>query len=120
VSAGLLSARALLLGLGAVMFLVGAIAATTGGAAGAVGGIWLLISGGVLIIAILLERTRYRSELADRSGETPGPGGGEAPDVPMDSRFRRSDEVFEDPTSRRRMRVWIDPVTGERRYRAEG
>jgi hypothetical protein len=38
----------------------------------------------------------------------------------MEPRFRRTDEFFEDPTSRQRMRVWLDPVTGERRYRAEG
>ena len=30
------------------------------------------------------------------------------------------DEFFEDPTSRQQMRVWLDPATGERRYRAEG
>jgi hypothetical protein len=38
----------------------------------------------------------------------------------MEPRFRRTDEFFEDPTSRRRMRVWLDATTGERRYRAEG
>jgi len=27
--------------------------------------------------------------------------------------------VFVDPTSDRRMRVWLDQATGERRYRAE-
>ena len=39
----------------------------------------------------------------------------------MEPRFRRTDELFEeDPSSRRTMRVWLDPATGERRYRAEG
>jgi hypothetical protein len=37
----------------------------------------------------------------------------------MEPRFRRTDELFEDPSSRRPMRVWLDPATGERRYRAE-
>jgi hypothetical protein len=119
VSTGLTTARALVLGLGALLFLGGVVAITAGGVA-ALTGIWALGGGAVLIIAVLLERTRYRSEAADRSGDQPGPGGGEAPHEPMDARFRRTNEVFEDPTSRRRMRVWVDPVTGERRYRAEG
>jgi hypothetical protein len=38
----------------------------------------------------------------------------------MDQRFRRTDELFVDPTTGHTMRVWLDPSTGERRYRAEG
>jgi hypothetical protein len=30
-----------------------------------------------------------------------------------------TDEVFVDPQSGKRMRVWYDPATGEREYRAE-
>ena len=30
--------------------------------------------------------------------------------------WRRTDEVFRDPTTGRQMRVWIDPVDGERHY----
>ena len=115
-----MTARALLLGLGVLLFLAGIGVVMLGGAFGTIGGLWLLGSGGILIVAVLVERTRYRSEVADRAGEAPGPGGGEATDVPMEARFRRTDEVFEDPTSRRRMRVWVDAATGERRYRAEG
>jgi hypothetical protein len=37
----------------------------------------------------------------------------------MEARFMRTDERFVDPTSHLTMRVWIDPTTGERRYRAE-
>ena len=37
----------------------------------------------------------------------------------MEPRFRRTDERFIDPTTHVSMRVWIDPDTGERRYRAE-
>jgi hypothetical protein len=90
------------------------------GGAEAFGGLWLVITGGVLLIAVVLERFRYRSEQADQAGGPAGPGGGERLDAPMEQRFRRTDEFFEDPTSRQRMRVWLDPATGERRYRAEG
>jgi hypothetical protein len=37
----------------------------------------------------------------------------------MEPRFQRTDERFIDPTTHREMRVWIDPNSGERRYRAE-
>jgi len=30
--------------------------------------------------------------------------------------WRRTDEVFVDPTTNRRMRVWIDPVDASRHY----
>ena len=33
--------------------------------------------------------------------------------------WRRTDEVFRDPTTRRLMRVWIDPKDGSRHYVAE-
>ena len=62
---------------------------------------------------------RYRSLRAEQTLESPGPGGGETVDSAMEPRFRPTDEVFMDPTSGRRMRVWLDPVRGERRYRAE-
>jgi hypothetical protein len=38
----------------------------------------------------------------------------------MEPRFRRTDERFVDPTTHIPMVVWLDPETGERRYRAEG
>ena len=117
-SAGLGIVRVLVAFVGALMLLGGLAVIASGGAA--FGGLWLLIVGGVLIIAVTLERLRYRSEQAERIGSSPGPGGGESLDAPMEPRFRRTDEFFEDPTSRLRMRVWLDPVTGERRYRAEG
>jgi hypothetical protein len=37
----------------------------------------------------------------------------------MEPRFQRTDELFADPTTSHVMRVWLDPATGERRYRAE-
>ena len=33
--------------------------------------------------------------------------------------WQRTDEVFVDPTTDRRMRVWIDPVDGSRHYIAD-
>ncbi len=118
-SAGLGIVRVLMAGLGALM-LLGGLLLIVSGVPGAVGGLWLVVTGGILLIAVALERVRYRSEQADRVGAPPGPGGGESLDSPMEPRFRRTDEFFEDPSSRRRMRVWLDPATGERRYRAEG
>ena len=69
-------------------------------------------------MAVVLERSRYRSEAAERSDAAPGPGGGE-PSVPQPP-FRPTDEVFVDPTSGHRLRVYLNPATGERRYHAEG
>ena len=43
----------------------------------------------------------------------------EAMDALLEPRFRPTDEVFIDPTSGRKMRVWLDPRSGERRYRAD-
>ena len=33
--------------------------------------------------------------------------------------WQRTDEVFVDPTTDRRMRVWVDPVDGGRHYVAD-
>ena|SRR5438128_8578820 len=103
---------------GALLFLGGLLVAVTGAPQEAVQGIPLLVGGGVLIVAIVLEKTRYRSEEADREAEPPGPGGGEIAGG-LEPRFEPTDEVFVDPTSKRRMRVFLDRQTGERRYRAE-
>lgn len=34
--------------------------------------------------------------------------------------WERTDEVFVDPSTNRRMRVWVDPADGSRHYVAEG
>ena len=86
--------------------------------AGFAGGAWLIVGGVILIIAVLIETTRYRSQQAERSNLAPGPGGGEP--GPLDPRFQPTAEVFVDPTSNRSMRVYVDARTGERRYVAEG
>ena len=111
--------RGLLGGLGALMML-GAIAfmALPGAAGDFSAALFLFIPGAVLVAAVLLERTRYRSLHAERTGDLHGPGGGE-PARP-DARFRPSEERFVDPTTGVPMRVWVDPATGDRRYVAEG
>jgi hypothetical protein len=116
--AGLTLLRGLLLVVGAVMILAGFATLTVGGIVGGAPGLWLVVTGGVLMLVAVLERTRYRSEAAERANEAPGPGGGETPGV-VEPRFRPTDEVFVDPTTGRRMRVLLDASTGERRYVAE-
>ena len=102
-----------LLGIGLILGgLVGITTATW------VDGLWAIVAGAVVLVAVVLERSRYRSEAAERSDAAPGPGGGE-PSAPL-APFRPTDEVFVDPTSGQRLRVYLDPATGERRYHAEG
>lgn len=113
--------RALVLACSIALFLLGVVAVV--GADGqpdvASGGWWLVVVFGAISVLVVLERQRYRSQAAERAGTAPGPGGGEETDRPLEPRFRSTDEVFVDPTSGRRMRVWTDARTGERRYRAE-
>jgi hypothetical protein len=104
------------MGLVGVLLMVGGLVVVGAGVWPA--GIWSIVAGGVLLAAVVLERTRYRSEAAERSDAAPGPGGGE-PSVPQ-APFRPTDEVFVDPTSGHRLRVYLNPATGERRYHAEG
>jgi hypothetical protein len=102
-----------------VLLVIGGLASVATGGTAAISGLWLVVVGLVLIIAAIVERFRYRSEVAERSGLPVGPGGGEPTGEPLETRFQRTDEVFVDPTSERRMRVWLDRLSGERRYRAE-
>jgi hypothetical protein len=89
------------------------------GSEAAMSGLWLTVTGAVFLVAVAIERTRYRSEAAEGGSQPVGPGGGE-PDGPLESRFQRTGESFVDPTSGHQMRVFVDPRTGERRYVAEG
>ena len=84
-----------------------------------ISGLWAVLIGAGALIALAIERNRYRSEEAERSFESTGPGGGE-PAGGLDPRFRRSDETFVDPTTGVTMRVFVDRTTGERRYVGEG
>ena len=107
--------RWLAFGAGALLILGGFVAATAG-VAGA--GIEAILIGTVAMIAAILQRPRYRSGAAELSHEDAGPGGGE--EGLIEPRFLATNELFVDPTTRRLMRVFVDPRTGERRYRAEG
>jgi hypothetical protein len=105
--------------IGGVLLMLGGLAALALPGVGAIAFLQLFGFGAVLVLAVALERQRYRSAEAERSNGAPGPGGGEPPGSPLDSRFRATNEQFIDPTSGHRMRVVVDPATGERRYVAE-
>ncbi len=113
---GLGLARVVVLLLGLTMLVAGLALIAMPGGPGTVAGFWLAVTGAVVMVAALIERIRYRSEATDRSGLPAGPAGGEPPGTRLDPRFRRSDEIFIDPTSGHRMRVWLDAESGERRY----
>lgn len=83
-------------------------------------GLWNVGVGAFLVVAVAIERQRYRSEAAEPGREAPGPGGGETADSTIETRFRPTAEVFVDPTTGHHMRVMVDSRTGERRYVAEG
>lgn len=107
---------ALLLGLTLIGLGVVFIAAMPG----PIVGLWVIAGGAVLVVGAVLERMRYRSAAAEREQQPPGPGGGEPLDTALEPRFRPTEERFVDPTTHLAMRVWLDPATGERRYRVEG
>jgi hypothetical protein len=112
---GLYPMLRLLVGIGSAILLgLGLLALLSGNP----GFLTLILLGGVGLVAALWERSRYRSGAAEREGARAGPGGGELDDR-LEPRFRPTDERFVDPSSGRVMRVFIDPQTGERRYRAE-
>lgn len=62
-----------------------------------------LIVGAFVLVAIVM------SFFVRRHGESGQPS----------SNWRRTNEVFIDPTTKRRMRVWVDPADGSRHYVAE-
>ena len=107
----------LAIGLAGAVLAFGGLAASAAGAG--FSGLWAAALGAGLIVAVVIERQRYRSEAADRAFEPSGPGGGEPPGT-LEPRFRPTDELFVDPTTKHTMRVHVDPRTGERRYVAEG
>ena len=114
---GLLISRALVVLGGILLAALGVVLAVSTPAL--ITGVALVGVGVAMIVGALIERLRYRSASAESVAAPPGPGGGEPLDQPMDPRFRRTDERFVDPTTGTAMRVWIDPSSGERRYRAE-
>jgi hypothetical protein len=106
--------------IGVVLMLAGIGVITSLPGAGALAGLQLVGFGAVLVIAVAIERQRYRSAAAERSNAPTGPGGGEPAGATLETRFRPTSEQFIDPTTGRRMRVLVDPASGERRYVAEG
>jgi hypothetical protein len=115
-SVGLGLARLLVLVGGAAIAILGLYLIALPGGPGTVVGIYTVLGGLALIVGALIERVRYRSKpraMARRAA------GGEPPGTSLEPRFRRTEEIFADPTSGRRMRVWIDSSNGERRYVAE-
>jgi hypothetical protein len=100
--------------LGVVMVLGGLGVTAVGGVAG----LWSTLFGAVILILLAVERNRYRSEAAEHAFEPVGRGGGE-PSGALEPRFRATPETFVDPTTNRRMRVYADATTGDRRYMAE-
>ena len=101
-----------------VLLMLGGLGALTLPGVGVIGFLQLFGFGAFLVIVVAIERQRYRSDAAERSNGSPGPGGGE-PAGPVEPRFRPTSEVFIDPTTGVRMRVVVDPTSGERRYVAE-
>ncbi len=89
-----------------------------------VGGSWLLIPSAILILIALYEQARYRSHPEERAAARANPPAGPpwsprppaSPPGPGTGRYERTDEVFDDPTTGKRLRVWFDPATGDRRY----
>jgi hypothetical protein len=110
--------RLTLLAIASLIFLTGAAVVVSGDQSAPFGGLWLVGLGGLGIVILLFERSRYRSEHAERARDPVGPGGGELGQR-LDPRFKPTSELFRDPTTGHLMRVFADPATGERRYRAE-
>ena len=100
--------------LGALMIVGGVVALAVGVWPS---GLWAILVGCVAIAAVVLERSRYQSEAAEGSAGDHGRGGGEL-SMPV-APFRPTDELFVDQTSGHRLRVYLNPATGERRYFAE-
>lgn len=111
----LAAARVILAVIGVLLVAVGVLIIAVGQL---LSGLYALIVGAVLIVALFYERGRYRSIDADVHNDAPGPGGGE-PVGALPPGFRPTDEVFIDPSSGRRMRVYLQAATGSRRYMAE-
>jgi hypothetical protein len=109
--------RILAFGFGALTLMGGLLTLAVGGPA-MFAGAWISAAGVVIMYVALIQRSGYRSEAAERRHDAPGPGGGES--GYLDARFAPTSEAFIDPTSQLKMRVYEDPNTGERRYRAEG
>lgn len=89
--------RIVLIGL-AALAVVGAVALLVAGVGTSTTTIiWVIVEAAILLLALLLERGRYRPKAS------PGP-------------WESTAERFQDPTTGRWIRVEYNPRTGERRY----
>ena len=104
---------------GIALMLAGLLVIVAVPALGTIAGLELVAMGAFLVLVVTFERQRYRSATAEQANMAPGPGGGEPLGGPIEPRFRPTGEVFIDPTTGHRMRVVVDPASGERRYIAE-
>ena len=119
------AARVILAFAGAITILLGVGLILTDGDRSA--GLITILAGAAILLAVLYERTRYRSVDADRRNEAPGPGGGEpvgalAAGLPGHDRgLRRSDDRAPDaglpPSGDRRPSL---PGRGPRRLASGG
>ncbi|HEY7827925.1 MAG TPA: hypothetical protein VIB99_06805 [Candidatus Limnocylindrales bacterium] len=114
----MLATARLILGLFGVLILLGGLLTLGAGGLGLLG-VVTTISGALILLALLYERSRYRSVPADAANEPSGPGGGEPGGI-APAGFRPTSEVFVDPSSGQRMRVYSQAASGARRYVAEG
>ena len=103
-----------------LMFMLAGLAVIVAVPAAAWPGLELVGVGAFLVVIVAIERHRYRSATAETTNAPAGPGGGEPAGIALEPRFRATAEAFVDPTTGVRMRVAVDPATGERRYLAEG
>jgi hypothetical protein len=86
---------------GALLLAIGLVLLASGGLM-TWPGIQLIVIGAIGVVIALFERLRYGPQPRSADGE-----------------LRPTDERFIDPTTGQRTRVWIDPKSGERTYRAE-
>jgi hypothetical protein len=93
----------LIVGVLAALMLLGGLAAIVAGYR--LEGLYVAGLGAAGIVIIVLERQRYGDSEDERR--------------PATERERPTDEVFVDPTTGQRTRVWVDPQSGERSYRPE-
>jgi hypothetical protein len=85
---------------GAILAAIGLLGIISGATPG-LSGLWLVGIGVAGILIAAFERVRYGEEAVARSGLQP------------------TDEVFVDPTTGKRLRVWSDPASGAREYRPD-
>ena len=95
---------------GATLILLAGLAVIAIGGLPGLNGLWLVGTGAVGLVAVALERTRYRSEEAERRGQEPGFADRRGSSTALLGPRRR----FVDPPTAVGS-AWIDPASGERR-----